>query len=168
MNVDDEKHDLLFGVRRSIRYHNRRRQFFETFNSSVTALSLVFSSATVYGVLQSHNIALIAGSVVTMLTAINLVIGSAKKASLHHELSRRFLTLEKKMLLQPDIESMKLWTEERLDIEADEPPILRVLDLICHNELARAMGCDKKYFADVSWYQRLCSNFFDIREHAIS
>ncbi len=168
MNVDDDKHDLLFGVRRSVRYHNRRRQFFESFNTVVTALSLVFSSATVYGVLKEQELAMIAGSLVTILTAFNLVIGSAKKASLHHDLSRRFLALEKKMLSQPDIESMKLWIEERLDIEADEPPALRVLNSICHNELARAMGYSKEYLTNITWYQRIFSNFFDVREHAIS
>lgn len=168
MNVDDEKHELLFGVRRSIRYHNRRREFFETFNTSITALSLIASSATVYGVLQSQNLAMIAGATVTILTAINLVIGSAKRAGLHHDLSRRFLTLEKKMLIEPDAELLKSWFAERLDIEADEPPVLRVLDLICHNELARAMGYSKEHFAKIAWYQRTFANLFDFREHAIS
>jgi hypothetical protein len=168
MNAEDEKHELLFGVRRSIRYHNRRREFFETLNTSITALSLIASSATVYGVLQAQNLAMIAGATVTVLTAINLVIGSAKRAGLHHDLSRRFLALEKKMLGSPTPENLADWTIERLDIEADEPPVLRVLDLICHNELARAMGYEQKYFVKIAWYQRFFAQLFDVRDHAIT
>jgi hypothetical protein len=54
-----------------------------------------------------------------------------------------------------------------LAIEADEPPILRVLDAICHNELLRAMGYPKEREAQIAWYQRLLASFVDIREHAI-
>ena len=42
------QHALLFGIRRSMRYHSHRRQFFDGINNLVTALSLIFGSATIY------------------------------------------------------------------------------------------------------------------------
>ena len=56
-------------------------------------------------------------------------------------------------------------TEERLRIEANEPPVLRVLYTLCHNELARAMGYGPKEQIDVSFWQRRFAPFFDIGEH---
>ena len=50
----------------------------------------------------------------------------------------------------------------RLDIEAKEPPIYRVLDVICHNEVAKALG-KEKYRVKVTRLQRLFKNIFDIR-----
>jgi hypothetical protein len=44
---------------------------------------------------------------------------------------------------------------ERLFIEADEPPILHILDVLCHNELMSAYGCEWDELIYVPWYQRL-------------
>ena len=56
----------------------------------------------------------------------------------------------------------------RLEIERDEPPVLRVLDSICHSELLRATGYDRSQYVEIAWYQRLLAQFVDVREHAIS
>ncbi len=57
---------------------------------------------------------------------------------------------------------VKTATLERLEIEADEPPIKRVLDTLCHNELARAIG-EPSQEKPVRFLQRLFANFFDFR-----
>lgn len=50
----------------------------------------------------------------------------------------------------------------RLHIEADEPPIYRALDLLCHNEQMRADGHppDSEHWASVPLYQRLTCHLF--------
>ena len=50
----------------------------------------------------------------------------------------------------------------------DEPPVLLVLNVLCHNELLRAEGQDKKYSARVSFFQRLLAPFVDINEQSIA
>jgi hypothetical protein len=40
----------------------------------------------------------------------------------------------------PTAETLAELTAERFNIEKDEPPIYRALDLLCHNELAIAQG----------------------------
>jgi hypothetical protein len=114
-------------------------------------VALVMGSATVYGVLKAEHekVALIAAGIVTVLSAINLVVGSARQARLHHDLARSFIALERKMIATPNPDETMLaaWTIERLEIEEDEPPKLHVLDCICHNDLMRAMGHSPKEFA---------------------
>jgi len=171
MTLDDDIHDLLFGVRRSIRYHNRRRNFYDRFNTLVSAVSVVMGSATVYGVLKEHaqDVALVSAAVVTVLSAFNLVVGSARQARLHHDLAKKFIALEKTIIAAstPDAATLVQWTSERLDIEAEEPPVLHVLNCICHNELVRAMGYDQKDMVKIAFYQRWLSPVIDIREHAL-
>ena len=46
----------------------------------------------------------------------------------------------------------------RLAIEADEPPTKFALNVLCHNELVRALGLDNYY--RVPWWQRLFAQVF--------
>ena len=162
---------LLFGVRRSIRYHLRRRSFFDRLSRFSTFLTALAGTATVVSVLGKAGYGwIIALSVaVAVFSVIDLVVGSAQSARLHHDLARRFIDLEKDMVLMkyPTMEQIDNMTGRRLDIEADEPPPLKVLDCICHNELMRAMGYAEAKFSRIRWYQRLFSQLFDIREHSI-
>ena len=167
----DQRHDLLFGVRRSVLYHTRRRAFFDWINQSTSALSLVMGSASVYGVLkeQAETVALVAAAAVTVFSALNLVICSSRQARTHHDLAKRFIALERKIVCVavPTLDQLAAWTDERLDIEQDEPPKLRVLDCMCHNELVRAMGLGEKEMAKIAWYQRWAAQVCDVRQHAI-
>lgn len=158
-------HDLFFGVRRSIRYHTRRRAFFDTCHTVVNFIGVVFGSATILGVLGTMGQGWTIGAavIVTVSSALDLVIGTAGKARVHHDLARRFIELEKQMLVgEQSEENLVRFTNERLTIEADEPPVKRVLDLLCHNEQARAEGYDPKHFVKVPFYQRWLAQFVDI------
>ena len=55
----------------------------------------------------------------------------------------------------------------RLEIEAGEPPPLRVLDAICHDELALAMGYDENERVNVSRLQRLLADYVDFNAHKL-
>lgn len=72
---------------------------------------------------------------------------------------------------EPSKEIIDGVTLKRLEIEAEEPPILRVVDILCHNELLRAQGYDPTIEAtlyyDVSPLQRFFAPLFDIRAHNI-
>ncbi len=170
---DHRIHNLLFGVRRSIRYHNRRRMFFDRWATFTSAISVIFGSATVLALLKGQGgelYAALAATTVTLFSAVDLVVGTSKTARLHADLSRRFIGLEKEIIATPSPteDDMIRLAGSRLDIEADEPPVLRVLDSLCHNEMLRAMGYDKEQFLRIRWYQRIAPNLIDIREHAIS
>lgn len=168
-DLADRWHAMQFGVRRSIRYHQRRRGFFDRLDQFSNMLSLIFGSAAIYGILEQDfkALALAASGLVTVLAAINLVIGSAQRARAHSDFARRYVELEKRMLAKPSEEECLRVAEERLGIEAEEPPVLHVLNSICHNETMRAMGYKKDELAKIGWLQRLLAPVFDFREHAI-
>ena len=56
--------------------------------------------------------------------------------------------------------------DKRLKFESTEPPVLRVLDTLCHNELMRAMGIEHKKMIRVTRQcsVKLCAPFFDLFE----
>lgn len=164
--LTDEWHALLFDVRRSVRYHNRRRAFYDRLDQISNMLSVMLGSTAIYGVLEQSwkTIALVALGLVTGLSAINLVLASSQRARLHFDLVRRFVELEKMMVKAvPSKESLSEFTEARLTIEMDEPPVLRVLDALCYNEQARSMGYSDSYLAQIGWFQRQLAPFIDWR-----
>lgn len=106
---------------------------------------------------------------VAVIAALDLVVGTARKARLHDDLARRFIMIEKAMVLveEPDAALVRKYTAERLEIEADEPPVYRVLDVLCRNELMRAMGYKPDQLSPVSRPQRLLAHFVDWQGHKL-
>ena len=172
MSVKEEHRSLLFSIRRSIRYHNRRRMFFDRLNIVSNALSVIFGSTTFFALLPAIELqclAIGAAAMVTIISTINMVVGSVRAARLHSDLARRFIELEKKLVADgaPNKKLLSDITQERLDIEADEPPALIVLDAICHNELMRSMGYKEERMLRIGPFQRLLAQIVDYRRHTI-
>lgn len=163
--------NLLFGVRRSIRYHNRRRAFYDRVHKVSTFLSALSGTATLASVLAKAGPGwtLSFAAAVAIFSVLDLVVGTAQAARNHNDLAKRFFDLEKAIVTSIDSTEKAFleFTGRRLDIEADEPPPLKVLDSICHNELLRAMGYEESRFVKIKWYQRLLSQFIDIHEHTV-
>jgi len=162
--LKDKQHDLLFGVRRSVLYHNRRYHFFEKTNNYIECLQ--YFLILVFFTKKELSLFCFIFYVMTDQTKNQMF----RKTTLHSGLVKRFIALEKKIVKvgdNIDDDTLNNFTTERLDIEANEPPILRGLDCICHNQLMRSMGYDKKDFVTIRWYQRLVSQFIDIQSHSI-
>jgi len=158
---------LQFGIRRSVRYHMRREAFYSFLNRVTSAMAVIFGSAAMASLLTDidNRYAVLAAAIVTVFSAFDLVIGTASMARLHSDLRRRFLSLEKRlaMLHEPDAQQIADLQQARLDIEADEPPVLRALDTICHNDLLRAEGWpgDCGHYVPLPWYQRWTAQFIN-------
>lgn len=161
--------DLLFDIQRSIRYHQRRRGFYDRLDKTSNMLSLIFGSAAIFGVLQEKYkvVAIVASGVVTVVSSINLVVGSAQRGRDHTDFMRKYVELEKSMLSGATEERLLKIKEARLSIEAEEPPVMRVLDMICHRELMRAMGYSRQELPKIGWFQSFVSQVFDFRESSI-
>ena len=154
-DLHEDWEDLLWYLRRSTRYHMHRVRFFDTFHTCTMAMGLLFTSATV---VISH-VAL--GVLVTILFSLDLVIGTTRKARLHHELARRFLELEQQTTLEasPSDVVIRRTRGEILRIEQDEPPVLKLLNDICHNELVLSMGYPPRYLLPIPRYKKLLAHF---------
>ena len=163
MDERNESHKVLWGVQRSVRYHDRRERFYYRIRNATDLGAMLLGSMTV--ALFSVDIAvawplwvkLLPAAAVTLFSGSALIYQVAFKATLHRDLKRRFISLEK------NIRTKGLSAEEacleRLNIEADEPPILRTLDTLCHNELVQARGEDEKHLVQVSTLHKAFANW---------
>jgi len=167
----DDLDKLLFSVQRSVRYHHRRTLFFDRFHKTSTFLSALSGTATLVSVLAKAGPGwtLTFAAAVAVFSVSDLVVETARLARVHNDLSKKFFELEKEIVNSENSnpETVSTFKIKRLDIEINEPPPLKVLDSICHNELLRALGYDKSELLEIKWYQRLFSQFVDIREYKI-
>lgn len=154
MDISTECWNLRWGVERSARYHARRQSFFDRWHKVTAAAGVIFGSAAAVNLLGHgpQGLSIAAALAVTALSAIDLVVGTAPMARLHHDLKRRFLTLEGDLscTAAPAEQDVFRWKRERLAIEADEPPVYVALDLLCENEMSRAKGTPLR--AKLSWW----------------
>ncbi|MBC6437034.1 MAG: hypothetical protein GDA52_02580 [Rhodobacteraceae bacterium] len=154
--MEHDLHDVICRIQRSIRYHKARERFFRFWSGLAGMLCLLAGSAVVVSILAQGPgwLALGCGAVVAVAQAAEAVLGWSGKASAHSGFASEFAALERTMALLPetDARTLKNIGAEILRIEAREPPIYRYLDLICHNQVARAIGSDD--VEHLAWWQR--------------
>ena len=168
--VEEGRYQLLFAVRRSRRYHMHRQLFFGRFNSLTTFLTTLSGSATFASVLAdltSWSIGLAA--VTAFVAAMSFAGQTSTRQALHGDLAREFTALERDMVRaggQIGAAELDEFTARRLEIEMKEPPLLRVLNVICHNEeiVARGLPID---LAPVKRWQRGVAAFLDLNVHRL-
>ena len=155
--IEERYSDLLFGVRRSVRYHAKREMFFDRLNLWLDVLTLTAGGATAILVAGDNEVGFAAAVTTSALAALSVVLAPDRAARLHNDLARQFIDLERAVVAKetaPTIDDIHDLTGRRLLIEANEPPVIRVLAVVMHNELAKAMGVEKKHMVKVSAVQR--------------
>ncbi len=163
-------HDLVFHVRRSIRYHSRRQRYFDRWHQLVIFFALAFSALPVFvfrtelATYLPSWASILPPLLVSLVASLDLVIGFSQKARAHTDFIRQFTDLERQ-LVAPDGEedrTIALVHGEMLALEATEPPVRPVLNTLCHNELLRAMGYPREYEVPVGRIPRYCAQFFNM------
>lgn len=164
---DSNSHsDLLFGIRRSVRYHSRRQGFFEALNNTISFALVVLGSGAVYSVAQDHDRLTVAvGLSVAALSSGRLIFKLGERAARHSRFVSDFTRLEKRLAFDESKEAVRRVTEGRLELEAAEPPVKRALDVLCHNELVQAMGIKEGNQYEVPWKLRLLSHLCNFASH---
>ena len=173
--IEKQVKDLTFDIERSVRYHSRRRAFFETFDGVVNAINLILGSAAVAGLVTDKLADWVLGILtasVAIVSFVNLTMRSSEKASMHSQLQQRWVDLLKPVKrLDVSAEScgagLKRCVEKRLDIERDEPPIYRVVDLLAHNEQVRAQGGPDTHIWVVPFWLGVFANFWHFETDGI-
>lgn len=149
MDTTKERAAILWAAERSARYHARRQAFFDRWRRITLGANVLFGSAAAADLLKEggheagHAIALVAAFAVAFLSAMDMVISTAEMARLHNELRKKFVVLEAKIRRSAEVPTeaeIHTFQDDRLAIEADEPPIYVVIDLLCVNEIERANG----------------------------
>lgn len=167
--MNDKQYGLLFDVRRSVRYHDRRRSFFDQLHQFTGGLTVLLAGSVLFDIARpgdSPAWLLALAVIAAVLSTWDMVVGYAARAGVHRDLKKRFASLEMAIVSGGvSDEAFAAHGLERLRIEQDEPPIYRALDLLCHNELLRAEGfreeCDgANHFSRVNGFQRLTRHIF--------
>ena len=156
--IDHDFDCLLFDVRRSVRYHSKRAAFFGRTAKWCKSISLFAGFGTAASIIAENSKVLssVLGVFVAVVSAFDLSFGLSDCERLHEDLKRRFIDFEKDLTLLGGDASTKSLSEmrsRRLAIEADEPTIVRTLDLICYNEQVKAQGSEM--LAKLSWVRHL-------------
>ena len=167
MSPYESMYGVLFGARKSIRYHQRRRAFFEGMHAIAVAAQVIAGSSAVAAVMGDSAL-LGAGLAATaaILAALDLTFGVTRRATRHAALAQQFAQLERDMVPHEHHEGVDGalatgFRQRRLEIEEREPPKLRVIDLLCHNELvASTYRHDKLY--PIGLVRRCIGHFLDV------
>ena len=163
--------DVLFDVRLSIRYHERRQGFFEGLLNMTLFLSLALNSAAA-GILLSRMDdeiwATLAMLIVAVMSAACLAYGARDKASRHNDLRRRFVALEAEIRGKEHTDEVADWAEiQRLAIEADELPTKSTVYALSHNEQSRAEDFETDELIKITPTQRFLAHFFNWKEETL-
>jgi len=142
VNIPDQG-NLPFDVRRSVRYHNRRLAFFEWLHRVTSALTILLCGGVLFQLAETGTPPwwmTCIGVIAALLAAFDMVVSYSGLAARHAALRNRFADLEISILNAVDGEDARSLTIKRLQIEQDEPPIYRALDLLCYHEQCAADG----------------------------
>ena len=142
LSLDDFKYGLLFDVRRSIKYHDVRRGFYEWWHKFTNVVTILMAGSVLFDIAKDGSSAwwlTLLGVVAAVMAIFDMVVGYSARAAGHTLLRGEFCDLERQILVG-DL-SDATWKKHqirRLDIEKDEPPIYKVLDGLCRNEILKA------------------------------
>ena len=168
LNISHEQYGLLFDVRRSVRYHDRRRAFYEQLHQITSLLTVLMAGSVFFDLakpVETANWLQAISVLAAIFAALDMVIGYSKRALLHSSLRERFALLEIDMVMG-DAEDATWLNHQRvrLMIEKDEPPVYKVLDGLCRNELLEAEGYKRKdhplQFFEATCWQQTTSQLF--------
>jgi hypothetical protein len=155
--------DIDFGVKKSLRYHARRRAFFERLDNLVNVLVAV-TGASAFAVLMGEHGSLfskIATGIVALLSLAAVVLGFGRCARAHQDLYRKFsdLAIEIAEIERPSGRDIARLRAKRLALEAEEPHIIDALERHCWNEEAEARGTPRSELQPLNWFQRMRLHF---------
>ena len=167
----------LFHVRRSVKYHDHRKRFFENALNFAVFLALasgpmfmtlgigIDSAAETDGTTNggSDFWKYVPGMITSVFAGMVLVSKAGAKANLHDRIRERFIELRQDMELAADTftkQDVAKFTARRLGIEINEPPINRVVDAMSHNAVCQSMGEKRPTaYVKIRWRHRILGHF---------
>lgn len=162
-----QRHDVSYRLRLSIRYHQRRTRFFDLWDKWIKIL-VVFAGTSAFTALMIEtadaSIAKRISVVIAVMGILSLVFAFSEKARAHSNLARRYSELEAELATMRAPRKGNLMDLDRRIrlVEADEPPTLGVLVILCQNEIALQEG-HKNQITSLRWYHRVLAHFIDFQ-----
>jgi len=141
-SVENDQDALRFSIEKSLRYHQRRRAFFESVHRSLMFAVILLGSAGASAIFGASAWLAFAAA---LAGAIDLVWSPGSRARDHIVLHQKFsaLMMEITRAAAPDAAAVADLRARRIEIEMGEPPIYWALEKDCHNEVCYAFGREK-------------------------
>ena len=161
------RHELLFSVQMSIRYHSKRQGFFEGADQVSNFLLLMFSSAAVAAALKdwSDFLSVGIGIGIALITSMRIAFRVASKAARHSHFVTEYTNLERELRYMDDEDEIASVWDSRLNVESEEPPTLINLSKVCHNEVIASQDLDPSYILPLSKPQRFLAPIWDLNPY---
>ncbi len=159
----DSKWDLLWRIRLSALYHQKRERFLDGLDRLCKAATAIAGGAAFAHLKEDPTFGLWVTGGIAIVSTLSLVYGFSGKARKHAQLARDFKRLESEVVAEStNLSDEKLaGFESRLvSLEASEPPALGALVTHCHNELATSIGHTDQV-TKLARHQWLLRNWFD-------
>ena len=173
--LTQEQYKLLFDVRRSARYDDRRRAFFDRLQQINSGMAILLSGSVLFDIARPGDTPgwmYVLAVAAAVLSVWDIVVGYARMADRHRDLRARWCQMEIDMLAADPESGWSDFSRCRLEIEKDEPPVYRALDVLCHNELLVADNHGKpgecEGWFNLPPYQRWTSQVFQWHNIAAS
>lgn len=136
----DARGRLLFYAKRSQRYHDHRRGFFESVVQWFQFLNLVLGSAGfAFYLAEADKIWMlaIASAVAAATSAILISSKAVAMGQLHAKLLERCIAFEQRLsrVHSPTEADIAAFQHERLEIEKAEPRVYHAVNRMCRNEV---------------------------------
>lgn len=140
--MSDPRYKTEFSLSRLIRYCGKRQIFFDGLHKfSLFVNSIAGSSAFVTIVAGIPSVAAWLTALVAIISSVDNIVGFSEKARLYSQQRSRYYELYCDLLkISPKRFSEDSYREKKLRIDRDNPPILKVLDVISRNEEDIARG----------------------------
>jgi hypothetical protein len=150
--------DALFPIEKSIRYHQRRRKFYDSWHRWMMFAVILSGSASVTDFFKAYQIFL--GLLVAVIAAADVVFALSDRARDHEFLMRRFCHLIAKIrrCVSPTQLDIQNWRVERIEIETEEPAVYWALEAACYNEALRALDRHPEDEVFIPWYYSITKN----------
>lgn len=160
--LEGQIYDLSFGVHKSRRYHEKLCAFYSGWRDWVKIVTVVTGSGLfLLLVTDRYRVAEFVSAFVALWAMLDYLAAPDKKAEKHADLFKRFTALAAKIEAMPHSQdAYQTLAAARLNLEENEPPCKRLVDLQARNDECRARGFPPDYLVPLSRWQRYFGYFF--------
>jgi hypothetical protein len=159
---DGEYYDASFGINKSRRYHALLRDFYQSMHNWSAGISaFAGSSAFVSFLADAPQITGWLAGVFGLISIFELIFRYEERARAHNDLCRRFTHLAAELEKTPETpEELGRIRAKRIEIEADEADVKRLIEIRASNEEARARGIPESRLVRLGPLQRVFGYMF--------
>tara|TARA_R110002124_G_scaffold284368_1_gene461527 strand:+ start:42377 stop:42895 length:519 start_codon:yes stop_codon:yes gene_type:complete len=153
--------ELEFNALRNALYHTARRQRLEGYGRVLNLAVILGGAGTIVDFSKDLGFNPWLGLLVAVVGALQLVFDFSGRASKHEVLQRRFYDLLGRISESTEIDDTGRGqlNGELMRIYGDEPPTMRALDAVAHNEARDALFGDEHPRLKIHWWANFTRHF---------